>query len=340
MEHGPYVGTVESNKDPEKLGRVKVSVPHVFGIPDTATGGVGINDLPWAIPAGLPAGGSAQSGGVDWLPEPGDQVLVFFLDGEPEKPVWMWMMQTIDQAKAYKIYNYGVGTPVGNPTRAGLTRYGHTFEINSGSVLMSTSTGYQAVLLAGDRFLFNGQARISTPRGHLFEFDDQNNLLTLNVTGDCQQNIGGQWLSISDSVDFTTVTGDFSVTSGRNFTADVLDDVEITSGGKGSMSFGTTLNLDALGDVTAVSGAQMQLTSAALFQITAPFINIGASPVEPAVLGQRLTQLFNVFFLWCAGHTHSNGNDGSPTGPPIVSPEAEVAGLLPSIMSSTVRVQS
>jgi hypothetical protein len=42
---GTYCGVVENVKDPEKLGRVKVRVPHVFGF-------IGQNDLPWALPAG------------------------------------------------------------------------------------------------------------------------------------------------------------------------------------------------------------------------------------------------------------------------------------------------
>ena len=337
---GPYVGIVESNKDPEKLGRVKVSVAHVYGVPDTELGGISVNDIPWAIPAGLPAGGSAQSGGIDWLPEPGDQVLVFFLDGEPEKPVWMWMMQTIDQAKTYKIHNYGIGVPVGVPERAGLTRYGHTFEINSGSVIISTKAGYQAAFINGESLARNGQIKFFTPRGQMWELDDQNQVLTIFVGQDCQQIFGGQWLSISDSIDFTTITGSMDYNYWRSLTERIVSDRTTVAGGQGSETYGTTFDLTAGSSATLTTGAIMQLTAATALNVSAPFMRFGASATEPAVLGLRLTQLWNVFLLWCAGHTHSNGNDGSPTGPPIISPQGEVSGLLPTILSNTITIQN
>ena len=93
-----YAGTVESNLDPLKLGRLKVRVPHVYGTTASGVGYIGVNDLPWALPAGMAAGGSANSGGFSQLPEKGDHVWVRFLDGEPEKPVWEWGMQTMDDA--------------------------------------------------------------------------------------------------------------------------------------------------------------------------------------------------------------------------------------------------
>jgi hypothetical protein len=339
MECGPYVGVVESNKDPEKLGRVKVSVAHVYGVPDSELGGISVNDLPWAIPAGLPAGGSALSGGIDWLPEPGDQVLVFFLDGEPEKPVWMWMMQTIDQSKGYKIHNYGVGTPVGTPERAGLIRYGHTFEINSGSMFMSTKSGYQFSMLNGNPLLLNGQIKISTPRGQMWELDDQNQLLTIYVIGDCQQISGGQWRSVSSSIDFVTTIGNIDLVCGQSVTEKIALNRTTAALGKGEETYGTTYDLTAGLSATITSGQVMRLNAATNFAIASPFMRFGAEATEPAVLGERLVQLWNVFLLWAAGHTHSNGNDGSPTGPPIISPQREVSGLLSSILSKTITIQ-
>src|SRR3954470_6030472 len=96
---GCFIGIVEKVDDPEKLGRVKVRVPHAYGIFGTEVGAVPLDDLPWALPAGLPAGGSSASGGASWLPEPGDQVVVQFLDHEPEKPIWSWLMQTRSQSQ-------------------------------------------------------------------------------------------------------------------------------------------------------------------------------------------------------------------------------------------------
>src|SRR3546814_1473831 len=99
---GTYGGIVEKVNDPEKLGRVKVRVPHVYGATGGGTGFIGTNDIPWALPAGMPAGGSSNSGGFSHLPEPGDHVWVRFLDGQPEKPIREWGMQTITDAKDRK----------------------------------------------------------------------------------------------------------------------------------------------------------------------------------------------------------------------------------------------
>src|SRR3546814_4627799 len=42
----------------------------------------------------------------DLLPEPGDHVWVRFLDGQPEKPIWEWGMQTITDAKNLNLHHY------------------------------------------------------------------------------------------------------------------------------------------------------------------------------------------------------------------------------------------
>ena len=330
---GPYVGIVESNKDPEMLGRVKVRVAHVYGIPDGELGGIGLNDIPWAIPAGLPAGGSAQSGGMDWLPEPGDQVVVMFLDGEPEKPMWMWMMQTIDQQKVYGFHKYKSGSP----ERAALTRYGHTIELNSGSVLAATKSGYVMSFINGQVGMSNGMIQILTPKGQIWELDDENLTLTINVLQDCQQTLGGQWLSIADSMDFTAVTGGLDITLGDTLKVIAEGNCDMSFAGDGaetyrgshSTTIGNSAEMNVASDYDISVGNYLKVAFAQL--------DLGVGATEPFVLGNRLYQLFNVLLLWLAAHTHSNGNNGSPTGPPIVAPQGEITGLLDMIRSNVIR---
>lgn len=332
---GPYVGIVESNKDPEKLGRVKVRVAHVYGVPDGELGGVGLNDIPWAIPAGLPAGGTASSGGIDWLPESGDQVMVMFLDGEPEKPVWMWMMQTIDQQKSFPLHKYSASDKV--PERAALTRYGHTLEFNSGSIIASTKSGYAMMFLNGDVGASNGMIQIFTPRGQLWELDDENQTLTINVLGDCQQTLGGQWLSIADSMDFTSVTGGLDITLGDTMKVITEGDYQMTATGDGQETYGGDHGMTVGGSGTMTVGTDLDIAVGNYLTMTFAQLDLGASATEPFVLGNRLYQLFNVLLLWLAAHTHSNGNNGSPTGPPIVAPQGECTGLLNQIRSNFIR---
>lgn len=73
---GYYEGPVIDNKDPMKLGRVRVNVPGVA------------EPTPWAMPVGgLGAGGKKRG---SWSPPPvGAEVGVFFKQGDPDHPRYM-----------------------------------------------------------------------------------------------------------------------------------------------------------------------------------------------------------------------------------------------------------
>ena len=65
-----YLGMVEDNNDPEKLGRIRVRISPYMDFEST-------EDLPWACPILGSCGNSANSGGLN-IPEVGSQVRVFF----------------------------------------------------------------------------------------------------------------------------------------------------------------------------------------------------------------------------------------------------------------------
>ena len=173
---GTYLGFVEEVRDPDKLGRVKVRVPHVYGFSGSTNSSVSVEDIPWALPAGLPAGGTNASGGMSWLPEPGDQVFVRFLDGEPEKPIWEWACQSVPQAGVLSLNQY---TAAG-PKRAGFTRYGHTFEFNSAGLIAVTAGG------------------------NYFTLDDGLDGGLMSVNEDLEIQVGDQLSAMANSVDLET----------------------------------------------------------------------------------------------------------------------------------------
>lgn len=143
---GTYAGTVEDIDDPEQLGRVKARVPAVYGPADSGENFIATHDLPWALPAGLPAGGSADSGAIQWLPVLGDHVFVRFLDGEPEKPIWEWAGQDRKQAREYPYIRRnpgGYGEDGTAPRSALLTRYGHLLDFQEDTVTLRTSKGFK-----------------------------------------------------------------------------------------------------------------------------------------------------------------------------------------------------
>ena len=76
---GIYVGLVVDNDDPKKLGRLKISVPSVYG-------NIEKEDLPWSEPC-FPYGYTDQ--GIFFIPELNSLVSVMFINGSPYKPLWL-----------------------------------------------------------------------------------------------------------------------------------------------------------------------------------------------------------------------------------------------------------
>lgn len=74
--YSTYRGFVESNEDPEELGRLKLRIPTIYGTK--------VRDY-WAWPVGLYCGNNS---GQYFMPEKGDMVFVRFENGDPDFPIW------------------------------------------------------------------------------------------------------------------------------------------------------------------------------------------------------------------------------------------------------------
>lgn len=82
---GKYRGSVTNNLDPNRMGRLQVSCPHVLDI----------NLIAWAMPC-VPFAGINE--GFYMMPAVGSNVWVEFEGGNIEKPIWsgcFWTTQTI-----------------------------------------------------------------------------------------------------------------------------------------------------------------------------------------------------------------------------------------------------
>ena len=80
--YGKYRGNVQDNEDPKKLGRLRLTVPSLFGSETTT----------WALPC-LPFGGHTQQG-MFFIPEIDSQVWVEFEEGDANRPIWTGVFWT------------------------------------------------------------------------------------------------------------------------------------------------------------------------------------------------------------------------------------------------------
>ncbi len=112
-----YIGKVEDNKDPLKVGRLKIRVPIIHGdevetpeIPD------------WAEPC-FPFGGYDDEG-FFFIPTIKARVIVAFINGDPTKPIWLGCQHSqfpeqgfpMPPLEAYEdsyVYRKQIKTPVG-----------------------------------------------------------------------------------------------------------------------------------------------------------------------------------------------------------------------------------
>ncbi len=159
--YGKYRGFVADNNDPDKLGRIKVTVPAILG-QETSD---------WALPC-MPCGGLADQG---WfcVPEVGAQVWVEFEGGDLSHPIWVG---TFWQRAA------DVPTEVADQTSTRLykTAGGHL-------LLLEDKSGDEHIQLlhSGGASLdidSNGTVALTDQNGATLTLDAQNNQVTLEDT--------------------------------------------------------------------------------------------------------------------------------------------------------------
>lgn len=328
-----YGGIVENNQDPEKLGRLKVRVPHVYGTSGDAGRYIGTNDLPWALPAGMPNGSKKSSGGFSHIPEVNDKVWVRFLDGEPEKPIWEWGMQTIDERKNFPLHSYKLGKPpngVGSPDRAAWFKWSNGIEINEGSVIATTSQGYSVILTdASAQGTNDGNTKMSTALGQMLKLDDADFSGLLLVNEDMNFQIFNDWVAFAANYEFLATAGDFTVDAdigaftvrtGMGINLNTVKDFKVNALLKAEIKALSTITINTIGSLNLLFSK----------------LTLGLSGAEPYVLGNQLTAWMNSLLTYLSTHTHSNGNNGSPTGPPIIPPNSVVQPQPASVTSKVI----
>jgi hypothetical protein len=83
---GFYRARVEFNRDPMKIGRIKVRIPQLHGVMEDKSMSVQVSQLPWAHPGDFIA--AANDMGQFIVPHVGTYVWVAFEQGDPTKPIY------------------------------------------------------------------------------------------------------------------------------------------------------------------------------------------------------------------------------------------------------------
>ena len=145
--------------------------------------------------------------------------------------------------------------------------------------------------------------------------------MALSITDDLIQQVGRYTLLVGSAL-FTIIDGAVSLIdgSGSTFASDGAGNMAITTSSGASISL-TPAQIDIVTpDQSSVSIGQNTVSvSAQNVVINGGNIALGAAARTPVVLTDLLMAVFN-------SHTHSNGNNGSPTGTPIVPMIAEMVG--------------
>ncbi len=170
--HGVYVGVVTDNRDPEKLGRVKVKIPVMD---DT-------NALDWARVTTMMAGGKR---GMFFVPEVNDEVLIAFQMGDISRPIVIGSLWNTKDKPPHDMDDK-------NNIRKMTSRAGHQLEFDDtdqgGQVRIKTNKGSHLTLNDKEDTIQlndkNGQMTITIKGGSQVEIKAGSNKITLTQQGD------------------------------------------------------------------------------------------------------------------------------------------------------------
>lgn len=151
--HGPVIGVVVDNKDPDKLARVKVKYPSLGG-----------QDTSWWAP--MVSLGAGNERGWFFLPELNDEVLVLFEHGDIQRPLVIGAIWNGKDKPSEK--NDGSNERMALVSRGGSKI---TFDDQKGTVCLEDGGGHGVITISKDNKITieskTGDVCFQAPKGEL-----------------------------------------------------------------------------------------------------------------------------------------------------------------------------
>lgn len=161
---GLYRGTVAFNVDPERRGRLMLTVPNVLGYVPTT----------WAEPCAPLAGPPGPGMGVYFVPPIGTGVWVMFERGDLNRPVWLGCR--FDTVKDVPVL-----AQAGNPADPNLvitSLLQHTIMVSdmpptpaTGGIILKSTTGAMIVVNDSGIYISNGKGATITLVGKIIDMN-------------------------------------------------------------------------------------------------------------------------------------------------------------------------
>lgn len=258
-QYGVVTGIVNDISDPENLGRVKVEIPSVGGVAESLSN--------WARIATMSAGNGR---GSFFIPEVGDEVLVAFEHGDPNRPFVIGMLWNSEDTPPETMDGEGK-----NHLRTIKSRSGHIITMDDSSddqtakVTIKSQGGHEVTL---DDANNKGKIELKSNGGHTVTLDDEGKKITITDSGGGKLEFDANSNALSVSV-----SGNTDQTVGGNLKINVSGTVTIAA------PSGITLDSSSVKLGTGASLALANETLLTAFNTHFHVGNLGAPTSPPAV---------------------------------------------------------
>lgn len=337
--YGKHKGFVSNNNDPLKLGRIKVTVPSVYGKQESGE----FLESPWALPS-VPFAGEDE--GMLCIPSVNSGVWVEFEEGDISRPIWVGCFWARPAAVTKVSTRTGSEVPARDdyPKNRIIETKMHRIELNDVTkelrIMSRTQDTDIAIKADGTVNIENEQHQLimgGAETGSLFRYLHKVNNATIQVPEDGDIVIAD---ANGSSILLTNEDNGITLTSVDRCSIEITDIVEINTNAGSNVQIaddriqlvtpsGTSIVVDEADKQVSINADDINLLGG--------MVTLGDLPTQLQLLTSAFLTLYNNTMLLIATHVHVSASPGQPTSPsPMLAPL--VVPVLPVAPHTTVQV--